>query len=88
MTGSSVSRGTRSILLMPRTAGLRLRFTSAAIQRVVSPTSTRPPGPVPASTSTSATSTSWSVPSAVSTMRRLSAPLALWTPGVSKKASW
>ena len=88
MTGSRVSRGTRSILFTPSTAGLRLRLSSAAIHCMVSPTSTLPPAPAAASTRTSATSTSESVESAVSTMRLLSGPLALWMPGVSKSASW
>src|SRR6266542_3710878 len=87
MTGSRLSRGARSILFTPSTAGFPLRATSSAIQRVASPISTRPAGPVPASTSMSARSTSDSVESPTATMRRFSSPVARWRPGVSKKAS-
>src|SRR6266702_434290 len=86
MTGRSVSLGARSALLMPSTSGFPLRFTCSRIQVVASPTSTRPPGPVPDSTSMRTVSTSERAPSAVSTIRALRAPLARCSPGVSKNA--
>ena len=85
MTGSSDSCGTRSILEMPRTAGLPLfaHLLDDPARRLAD--LDLPSRAVPASTRSSATSTSERVPRATSTMRRFRGPWARWSPGVSKK---